>query len=137
MNSNDTNFNTVGKTGGTSTTTLATTNMPAHNHSIPSLSGTAASAGAHTHKVRIYTNQSGYNQTIPTSTHYLLWGTSASYTNTALTNRNRMGGLKTGSAGSHSHSVTTVAKASGSAGSVTSFTNLQPYITVYMWKRVS
>ena len=36
----------------------------------------------------------------------------------------------------HSHSVTTKASTTGSTGSGTSFTNLPPYITVYMYKRV-
>ena len=49
VNASDANFNTVNKTGGSSTTTLSTTNLPSHTHSIPALSGTAASAGAHTH----------------------------------------------------------------------------------------
>ena len=40
------------------------------------------------------------------------------------------------SAGAHTHTITTTASTSGSVGSGTAFTNLQPYITVYMYKRV-
>ena len=137
VDTENTNFNTVNKTGGTSTSTLATTNMPAHTHSIPALSGTAASAGAHTHSVLIYHDQSGYSQTIPAYSHYLLWGTTASYTNTALSNRHTMQGMTTTNSGAHTHAVTTTKNTSGSTGSGTSFTNLQPYITVYLWKRIN
>lgn len=120
------NFNIVDKTGGVNTTTLVTSNLPTHTHSIPSLSGTAASAGTHTH---------GFNDGI------LLW--SANGTN-GLPSGKTYGSLyqqnatkATFSAGSHTHTVTTTANTSGSQGSGTSFTNLQPYITVYMYKRVA
>jgi len=109
--------------------------MPAHTHSVPKLSGTAASAGAHSHNVNFYHGQPGYNQTIPTYTHYFLWGETVSYTDTALTNRNVVTGWTTNTVSTHTHTVSTVAKASGSNGSASSFTNLQPYITVYMYKR--
>lgn len=137
VNSNDSNFNAVNKEGGSSTNTLAVTNLPSHTHSIPSLSGTAASAGAHTHIVRIYHSQTGYSATIPASTDYLTWGTGVGYTDTAIADRNSMAGIVTATSGAHTHTVTTNAKSSGSTGSATSFTNLQPYITVYMWKRTS
>jgi len=42
---------TSGQTGGSATAKLATSNLPSHTHSIPALTGTAASAGAHTHTV--------------------------------------------------------------------------------------
>ena len=38
---------------------------------------------------------------------------------------------------SHSHSFTTAAKTSGSTGSGTAFSVLDPYITVYMYKRTA
>ena len=43
----------------------------------------------------------------------------------------------TSSNGAHTHTVTTTASTTGAQGSGTAFTNLQPYITVYMYKRVS
>ncbi|MEI3507734.1 MAG: phage tail protein [Bacilli bacterium] len=39
----------ISSTGGSNTSTLTAANLPSHNHSIPALSGTAASAGAHQH----------------------------------------------------------------------------------------
>jgi len=49
VNVNNTSFSTVEKTGGSSSVTLTTAQLPSHTHGIPALSGTAASAGAHTH----------------------------------------------------------------------------------------
>ena len=139
INSSDTTFNSVNKTGGNSATTLVSSNIPAHTHSIPALSGTAASNGAHTHDVYIYYAESGHGQTIPASTHYIRIGCLGWTGSSTLTNRNSMSGpaLYAASAGAHTHNVTTTANTSGSSGSGTSFTNLQPYITVYMYKRVS
>lgn len=138
INTSDSNFNTVDKTVGSSTTTLSTSNIPSHNHSIPALSGTAASNGAHTHNVYVYYGQSGYGITIPTYTHYVKSGYLGYTSTTEKTNQNFMvtRALYAASAGDHTHSVTTTASTTGSSGSGTAFTNLQPYITVYMYKRV-
>lgn len=129
---NDENFNVVDKTGGTNTTILAMENIPSHTHGIPKLSGTAiqgstaTTGGNHTH---------GFNDGI------LLWssrgthGLPAGKTYGSLYQQNAT--KATFSAGAHTHSVTTVANTSGSSGSGTAFTNLQPYITVYMYKRIA
>ena len=44
-------YKTVGSTGGNSKVTLAEDNLPAHSHTVPSLSGTTSSAGSHSHTV--------------------------------------------------------------------------------------
>ena len=49
VNSSDTDFNTVEKTGGGKTVTIAETNLPSHTHSIPSLSGSTDNQGSHKH----------------------------------------------------------------------------------------
>lgn len=49
VDTQETEFNTVQKTGGNKTHTVTLKDVPAHTHSIPKLSGTAASAGSHTH----------------------------------------------------------------------------------------
>lgn len=115
VNTSDSNFNTVEKTGGASTHTLTLAQIPKHSHSV---SGTAASAGAHTHKL-------GRNQnTIASGSKYDRPNDAdepdKGYTST--------------SAGAHTHSVTGTAASSGSGGA---HNNLQPYITCYMWKRTA
>ena len=54
------------------------------------------------------------------------------HTHTVTTNASN-----TGDNGNHTHTFTTEESISGSSGSSTAFTNLQPYVTVYMYKRVA
>lgn len=133
--------------------------LNSHTHSIPALSGTAASAGAHTHKVRAY-NDIADTGTLTGSSPY--WWTIFGQV------------LKeTTSAGDHTHSVTTNASTTGAAsgntansaaltsgaasgstanngavnasqshnhsftGTAATINHLQPYITCYMWKRTA
>ena len=128
VNSSDGNFNSVEKTGGASTVTLTTAQIPKHTHSV---SGYTNSTGSHAH----YEND-------------LLWANQASTTGSSaqhqvacsqgvwFTCRTQGGGMRaelyTDSDGKHSHSFSCT---SGSSGSGNSHTNLQPYITCYMWKR--
>ena len=161
VNTSDTNFNTVSKTGGSSTTTLSTSNLPSHNHSIPALSGTATQTGSgysigytstsrttstngnHSHYVYAPSSSTGgniWNNTswaTPTSSGQITsnpiatTNTAGNHTHTVTdTYANSISGVA-----SHSHTVTTTASTTGSTGSGTAFSNLQPYITVYMYKR--
>lgn len=160
VDSNDDNFNTVNKTGGNITTTLSSGNLPSHSHSIPALTGTAASAGAHTH-TRGTMNITGkfYTRDFNVPNHNLIYSgsgafsvsyatdgsTQAAQTVTKTPFYNNILSLNaannwtgaTSSNGAHTHSVTTTASTSGSIGSGTAFTNLQPYITVYRYKRIA
>lgn len=77
--------------------------------------GTTVSNGAHTHN-------------LPTDSGY---GGSPLIAFTA-SNENRTAALSTESAGAHTHTFTT-----DSTGSSGTNANLQPYITVYMWKRTA
>ena len=129
---NDTNFNSVNKTGGNKTSTLAITNLPSHTHSIPTLSGTAASTGAHMHNFLYVSSPiaitygAGTIRTLEIKPVSWVQADSASGNN-----------LKTTSKGNHTHTITTTASNTENIGNGTSFTNLQPYITVYMYKRIS
>lgn len=117
VNATDTNFSTVEKTGGASTVTLTTAQMPSHSHAKGTLA--ADSGGSHKHNLNL--TKSGWgvdnasNKVIVDSTTY-----------TALTNK------ATASAGAHEH---TISGSTASAGSGNAHSNLQPYITCYMWKR--
>ncbi|WP_082202814.1 MULTISPECIES: DUF859 family phage minor structural protein [Clostridia] len=127
VNTADGNFNTVEKTGGASTHKLTTAQIPAHSHSIPALSGSAASAGAHTHTTDVYGSTGDFSNN---ATNLWIRGgasVAAAYGVSKATK----------SAGAHTHTVTTKAGTSGSAGTSGVHNNLQPYITCYMWKRTA
>ena len=208
VNSSDTDFSTVEKTGGAKTVTLATANLPSHTHGIPSLSGTAQSSGAHTHNLNIPAlsgtakSSGAHTHSINTNAFSATSGSSGDHYH-AINNTNGGGNkvnrgvmyaynyghgdkkywnfnapnMYTSNAGSHSHSlsvaakngagtavsngahthsvttnaangvgaansdgahthtVTTTADTSGATGSGTAFSIVQPYITVYMYKR--
>ena len=104
VNTSDTSFNTVEKTGGS------------NNHSV---SLTTSSNGAHTHSVGYYSPTFGAGS-YPVNT-----------TSTAGFNEKT---YNTNSAGAHTHSVS---GNTGSKGSGTAMSLLQPYITCYMWKRTA
>lgn len=126
VDQNDTNFNVVDKTGGSSFTILSSSNLPPHTHSIPVLSGTAASAGAHTHGL-----YGGIAVWTSSTTKFGLT-TGSSFSNFSTLKQT----AATGSAGAHSHTVTMNASTTGSVGSATSFTNLSSYTTVYIYRRI-
>ena len=122
INTSDTNFSTVEKTGGASTVTLTTSQKPSHTHTFTGSSATTSSNGAHTHTLNLnktaWSGSSG-SRVVVDSTDY-----------TALTNN------KTSSNGAHTHTLT--AKGSNAnTGGGGSHTNLQPYIVCYMWKRTA
>lgn len=122
VNSSDTNFSTVEKTGGASTVTLTTSQMPSHTHTFTGSSATTGSNGAHTHTINFTKTEwsgSSSSRVVVDSKDY-----------TALSNS------KTASAGAHTHTVTAKGT-NASTGGGGSHTNLQPYITCYMWKRTA
>lgn len=133
VNSSDSSFNTVEKAGGSKTHAITSSEMPAHNHSIPKLSGTAASAGSHRHRL----------QRANESTDFSLIG---QFTNRIKSKEpSQVAGdyqwdtlsPSTTYAGTHTHSVSTNASNTGNKGSGTAMSLLQPYITCYMWKRTA
>lgn len=198
LDSSNSNFDTVNKTGGKDNVTLSTDNLPSHTHTIPKLTGSSNSAGGHTHTYSGSTNSTGshtHNASGNTNTtgnhshtvniwtsgwggwpsmtspfgHYvLLWSQSvqanyrqeqitgnmmaATYGNTdTIGNHSHSFNVNTSSAGSHSHSFSGTTANSGShthtistdesktssTGSTKAFSVQNPYITVYMWKRVA
>jgi len=120
VNSSDTNFNSVEKTGGMSTHTLSATEMPSHSHSF-SGSVTINANGSHAHQASSGSYKVGSGSG---STYYY------------MTNGGSSSGQTTGSGGSHDHTGS-VSGSVGSNGSGSAHNNLQPYITCYFWKRTA
>ena len=136
VDSADSNFNTVNKASGSTSNILAVTNLPSHTHSVPTLSGTAASAGAHTHDLRIKGYQAGwYINAAGDKGKNQASGKGKLNFDEAASNLGAW--AYTNSTGAHTHSISTNASTSGSNGSGNAFTNLMPYTTVYIYKRVS
>ena len=119
INTADSDFSTVEKTGGASTVALTTAQMPSHSHD----KGTLAADGNGSHGHNLNLTKAGWgvdgasNKVIVDSTGY-----------TALTN------VGTAWAGYHGH---TISGSTASAGSGNAHSNLQPYIVCYMWKRTA
>ncbi len=189
--SNDADFNTINKTGGAKTTTLAVANLPSHTHTISHTHTTPAttisSSGAHTHSTTAKTITSGFTLTAQEAgnhdhrfdqysnayagvTQFIQLGIGTVNTGYGFMHGVGQGiyyghnkdlspidwagahthtvsgsiaipALSVASSGAHTHTVpamTTNSQStttSGATGSGTAFTNMQPYITVYMYKR--
>lgn len=135
LNSADLAFDARGETGGEKTHTIATAELPihnhtftgtAHNHAVDPTSFNTASEGAHTHS---YNDK--YRQTTISD--------DASDRNVASTGLND-DARTTGSGGSHAHAIdvpsttstsTTATGTIGNTGSGTAMNVLQPYIVLY------
>lgn len=109
-----TEFNDAEKTGGVKDVTLTTNQIPAHNHT-----GTTSTGGSHSHSMSSILDNLGSSSSNNALTSY-------PGANIRITSKN------TGSSGNHNHTFTTANRGGGQA-----HTNLQPFITVYFWKRVS
>ncbi len=151
VDASDPNLNATEKAGGTAlhthttgNVTLKATQIPSHTHtlgghthSIPALSGSTNTTGNHTHileSVALYRSEgNSAGPIVPISqTGQNHFGTTSSgdHSHTVTTNTSTTGGPSTasGAAGggqAHNHGAT------GSAS------NLPPYITCYMWKRIA
>lgn len=152
----------VNETGGEYTHNLTTSEIPSHSHSIPSLSGNTASTGNgyslsntcetkttssngdHNHSlykqvdnysgltlsvgggnssVVIYYKDDNSAKTLNAGAH------THSYEDCYL---NKLSGVE-----AHTHTVSTTAATTGKVGGSEAHNNIQPYITVYMYKRTA
>lgn len=161
----DSDFNTVGKTGGSKelqehnhTASGSTGSAGSHNHS-----GTANSAGSHSHsassgsagshshitpvmRTSVEANGYGLSQTGAFQNRPIVAGdSSAGRGTTSTSSGSHSHTITVNSAGAHTHSLTinsngahthTVSITVNNAGSGDSG-NLQPYITVYKWIRTA
>lgn len=127
--------NSYGKeqTGGSDTVLLYESDLPNHAHTIPALSGTAASAGSHTHPVsrngQLFAWPGGSQTGIYTVKSFQGWNQGTVYAGDVS--------LTTSSSGSHTHTVTTKSGWTGKTGTGRAHENRPPYMAIYMWKRIS
>jgi microcystin-dependent protein len=121
LNAGDADFDTAEKTGGAKTHTLSTAEMPTHTHT-QDAHGHLVTDPGHTHLTQRYPTATGGSSgfTIDTS----MSGTPADNT---LPTKAATTGISVGDA-----TATNQSTGGGSAHN-----NLQPFITVFMWKRVS
>ena len=155
VNTSDTAFDTVEETGGEKTHTLSVAEMPNHTHTFTGSSVTTSSSGAHTHTFSGTTSTDGSHIhgfsgqfQAAAGTDDLNWSFPAaadfgtpfvrdltSFMGAAGAHAHTYSGT-TSSSGAHTHTVT-ASGTNSSIGSGSAHNNLQPYITVYMWKRTN
>lgn len=123
----DDDFKDPEKTGGTKTETLTAAQIPSHTHTVNPPATSTNNAGQHSHDIT-----AGYT-TSYSHRHTGIGGVAeAPNPRTGNTTQYAVSG-----AGNHAHTVDIPQFNSGSVGGGAAHNNLQPYITVYFWKRVS
>ena len=119
VNESETEFNTVQKTGGAKTVGLSIANIPSHNHGL-TINTTSLTGSL---KAMAYVNHTG-----------------SGIFSTAKDTANKNGGSSGTTFGGTTYTLNASHNHSGSVGytgSGTAHNNLQPYITVYMWRRTA
>lgn len=131
--STDTDFNAGGKTGGAKAVTLDATNMPPHYHSVdPPATNSGTESAYHSHALST-------NYTSAAHGHY----SQDYYVATGVNNPAGVAGTPNMGTENATHYHTTDIAAfnsgttGGSGGVAVAHNNLQPFITVYMWKRTA
>lgn len=127
QNASDTLFDALGETGGSKDAIVVQ-----HSHT-----GSASTAGDHTHSINDpgHTHNSyddGFMTQQSSGGSWFTGGSSTYKYNIRGTTQPSTTGISINSGGNHTHNVTV-----GNTGSSGANANLQPYLVVKMWKRVS
>lgn len=131
----------AGETGGASKIKVTNENLPSHSHSIPALSGTAASKSL-TGAIGNFVAESQSNYKVAASGICSARDFSSSNSGVSAGGQSTSTSVSTRSDfvdidASHSHTVTTTASTTGSTGSGTAIDIMPPHLVVYMWKRTA
>ena len=160
IDTSDTDFNSVNKTGGSKEVVLTVPNLPIHSHTVGdnSHSHTANGVGDHSHTLNDHSHYlpphqhgSGWGE----RNHEGYWGNwgGTNFRGSATTDydnnmfltspvdqwTNGAGAVGMSGSGEHSHTInaTTHSHTLSNTGSNTAHSNLQPYVVTYIWKRIS
>ena len=160
IDTSDTDFNSVNKTGGSKEVVLTVPNLPIHNHTVGDNTHTHSmnGVGDHSHTLNDHAhylpphqhgsgwgeqNQTGYWGNWP-GTNFRGSASTDWDNNMFLTSpvdqwTNGAGAVGMSGSGAHSHTInaTTHSHTLSNTGSNTAHSNLQPYIVTYIWKRIS
>lgn len=127
---NDSDFNAAGKTGGTKRVSLTAAEMPEHTHLVTPPATTTSTAGSHTHA------NGEFNRLLKVATGAGTVTGSLDYS-AGEPDVSSGGNAEMQAAGAHNHTVNIAPFQSGAAGAGSGHSNVQPYIVVNMWRRTA
>lgn len=131
-------------TSGASSATNTGNNSVGHTHSIPALSGTAASNGAHTHTFAgLYSPNSGTSSSnkpgvASSGEDSTKWPSAGAHTHTVTTDAKTSGNNSASHTHTmaHTHSLQNHTHTTTAQGGGTPHNNMPPYVVKYCWERV-